>query len=66
MALSSQGKPLLPWVIGLVIIVIADVYVAYMFYGTRCEAPGLAQFLVIVVVPAVYLVLMYLTFKSQA
>jgi hypothetical protein len=66
MALSNQGKPLLPWVVGLVIIVIANIYVAYMFFATRCEAPGFAQFLVVVVVPAVYLVLMYLTFKSQA
>ena len=66
MAPAQPRNPLFPWVVGLAIIIVVDVYVAYMFFATRCEAPGIAQFLVVVVVPAVYLVLMYLTFRSQA
>ncbi|MDZ4734711.1 MAG: hypothetical protein SGJ07_00040 [Rhodospirillaceae bacterium] len=56
----------LPWIIGLVIIAIADIYVATLMFTGSCEAPGIVQFLVVVVVPGVYLALMYLTFKSQA
>ncbi|MGE0417116.1 MAG: hypothetical protein AB7O80_09945 [Acetobacteraceae bacterium] len=54
-----------PWFIGLGVIAVVDLYIAYQFFATRCEAPGIAQFLVLVAVPGVYLALMYLTFKSQ-
>jgi len=62
---DRRNSPLLPWYIGLIIIAIVDAFIGYLFYSTKCEAPGLAQFLVLVAVPGVYLVLMYLTFKSQ-
>ena len=55
----------MPWIIGLVIIAIVDFYIGYLFLATDCQAPGLAQFLVLVAIPVVYLVLMYLTLKSQ-
>ena len=61
-----RRNPLLPWFVGVVIIVIADIYVGYWFYSSNCQAPGLAQLLVLVAMPVVYLVLMYLTFRSQA
>jgi uncharacterized membrane protein YtjA (UPF0391 family) len=66
MAMANRRNALLPWYIGLVIIAIVDAYVGYLFYATECQATGLAQVLVLIVMPAVYLVLMYLTFKSQA
>ena len=66
MAIVKRRNALLPWYIGLVVIAITDVFIGYLFYSTRCEAPGLAQFLVLIVVPGVYLVLMYLTFRSQS
>ena len=66
MAMTTRRNPLLPWYIGLVIIAVVDAYVGYQFYATNCEATGLAQFLVLVAMPGVYLVLMYLTFRSQA
>ena len=56
---------LTPWIIGLIIIAAVDAYVAYLFYATNCQAPGIAQVLVVVVIPVVYLALMYLTLKSQ-
>ncbi len=62
---TGNRNPLLPWYIGLIIIAVVDFYIGYLFYATRCEAPGIAEFLVLIVVPAVYLTLMYLTFKSQ-
>ncbi len=61
----ARRNALLPWLIGIVIIAIVDIYVGYSFYSSNCQAPGLAQFLVLIAVPGVYLVLMYLTFKSQ-
>ena len=65
MADSNGRNPLLSWIIGLVIIAIVDIYIAYVFYSTGCQAPGIAQVLVLVVVPGVYLALMYLTLKKQ-
>jgi len=34
-------------------------------FATACQAPGLVQAMVVIVIPAVYLALMYVTFKSQ-
>jgi hypothetical protein len=69
MATSSVTRnPLLPWWIGLALILIAVTYVGYQFTTLGC-GPGTAAFLAFIVlgiVPAVYLALMYLTFKSQA
>ena len=65
MATTDRRNPLLPWLIGLVIIAIVDIYIGYQFYATECQAPGIAQFMVLVVIPGVYLALMYLTLKSQ-
>jgi uncharacterized membrane-anchored protein len=65
MAAEHTRNRLLPWIIGLVIIAIVDLYIAIQMFAGNCEAPGIAQFLIVIVVPGVYLVLMYLTFKSQ-
>ena len=65
MANSGPSKNILAWVIGVIIVIIVDIYIGYVFYATKCEAPGLAQVMVLVVLPAVYLVLMYLTLKNN-
>ena len=65
MATAERRNPLLPWIAGLIIIAVVDVYIGSVFYGDECQAPGIAQFLVLVVIPVVYLLLMYLTLKSQ-
>jgi hypothetical protein len=62
---TDRRNPLRPWIIGLIIIVLSDIYIGYLFYATQCQAPAVAQFLVLIVVPVVYLALMYLTLKSQ-
>ncbi len=61
----NNRNQLLPWYIGLVIILAAVIYTGYLFHATNCQAPGVAQFLVLIVVPAIYLVLMFITFRSQ-
>jgi hypothetical protein len=64
----ARGSPLLPWWIGLGIILAAVAYTGYQFTTIGC-GPGRAgalAFIVLGVMPAVYLVLMYLTLKSQS
>lgn len=65
MADAPHRNPLMPWFIGLLIVFAADLYVAYIFFSGQCQAPVIAQILVVVIIPVVYLGLMYLTFKSQ-
>ncbi len=62
---GTRRNPLLPWYIGIVIIFVAVVIVGIWMVESKCEAPGYLQFAVLVVIPAVYLSLAYLTFKSQ-
>ncbi len=58
---------LLPWWIGLAIIAAAVAYIAYRFSCMECGHPGgVAEFMVLGIIPIVYLALMYLTLKSQA
>jgi hypothetical protein len=66
MATTPNGRNflLLPWYIGLGIIAVVDALIGYLFYSVK-EAPGFAQFLVLVGVPGVYLVLMYLTLNTE-
>lgn len=66
MAQSSPGKPVIAWIIGLVIVAAIEIYLAVLFFGSACSAPALAQFMILIVLPAVYLFLMYVTLKSPA
>ena len=60
---SMKRNRFLPWIIGLIIIVIADGYLLYFL--TDEGSAELPQQAALVVIPIVYLALMYLTFKSQ-
>lgn len=62
---AKTRNPLLPWFVGVAIVVLADLWVAYRMFATDCPAPGFVEGLVVLVIPAVYLGLMYLTLKSQ-
>ena len=58
---------LLPWWIGLTIIVAVVAYFAYRFSCMECGHPGgLIEFMILGIIPIVYLTLMYMSFKSQA
>ncbi len=65
MPTAKKRNALLPWFIGLAIVAVADFWVAYQMFSTGCQAPGFVQAIVVILIPAVYLALMYLTFKSQ-
>lgn len=65
---TQQRNPLLPWWIGLAIILAAVAYVGYQFTTLDCGpvTAGILAFIVLGVIPVVYLSLMYLTLKGQA
>jgi hypothetical protein len=56
---------LLPWYIGIAIVFASVAYVGYHMYVNNCAVTPPTVFLVLLVVPVVYLVLMYLAFTSQ-
>lgn len=62
---EKRSNHLLAWWIGLVIVLAAVAYTAFRFSCLDCRPAGYLEFMVIGVVPAIYLFLMYLTFKSQ-
>jgi hypothetical protein len=64
---TRRRNPLLPWWIGLVITAAAVAFVGYRFTRADCgpNESSLA-FIVLGIIPVVYLALMYLTLKSQA
>ncbi|MEP2829128.1 hypothetical protein [Parvibaculum sp.] len=67
MPTQSPRNPLLAWWIGLLIIAAIVIYFAYRFSCMECGHPGgFVEFIVLGIVPIVYLALMYLTLKNQA
>lgn len=65
MAEVRRRNRLLPWYIGIVIVFASVAYVGYHMYVTDCAVTPPVVFMVLGVVPIVYLVLMYLAFTSQ-
>ena len=64
-AITARNR-LLPWMIGLVMIVAAIGAAAWLLSVNSCGAPVATIALVLLVMPAVYLALKYLTLTSQA
>ncbi len=62
---TVRRNRLLPWYIGIAIVVAAEIIVGYQMFYVGCPAPVLLELALLVVIPVVYLVLMYLTFVSQ-
>ncbi|HBK08340.1 MAG TPA: hypothetical protein DDZ81_21235 [Acetobacteraceae bacterium] len=57
---------LIPWYIGIAIVVAAVGYIGYeMFFGGGCPAPTFVELIVLIILPVVYITLMYLTLVSQ-
>ncbi len=65
MSQTVRRNRLLPWYIGIAIVVVAEIIVGYQMFYVGCPAPVLLELALLVVIPVVYLVLMYLTFVSQ-
>jgi uncharacterized membrane protein len=68
MTMPRQYSRLLPWYIGIAVIVAFEAMIGYLFYTASppCAAP-IPQlfFLLLIVLPVVYLGLMFLTLRSQ-
>lgn len=62
----SSRNPMTAWWIGLIVILAAVAYAAYRFACLECAPAGVLEFIILGIVPTVYLALMYLTLKSQA
>lgn len=62
---TQKRNRLTPWYIGLVITLVSVIFLGYRMWAGNCPAPALIEVGVLTVIPAVYLVLMYLTFVSQ-
>jgi len=63
--LAPRNNRLMPWYIGIVIVLAAVIFVGYQMWATSCPAPTIIELGVLTVIPVVYLVLMYLTLVSQ-
>jgi hypothetical protein len=55
----------MPWFVGMAIVLAANAWIASRMFAGDCPAPGVVEGIVVVVLPTVYLALMYLTLKSQ-
>lgn len=62
---NRRRNRLTPWYIGLGLVAAAIIFVGLQFAQSDCGAPGPVIFMVLAVIPIVYLVLMYLTLTSQ-
>ena len=62
---TAKRNRLMPWTIGLLIIVAAVAYAGWEISVNGCGAPAVTLVIAFAAMPAVYLVLMYLTLTSQ-
>lgn len=62
---ALKRNPLAPWYIGIAILVLTDVIFAYYISTNNCGIPNPLVIGFLFILPAVYLALMYLVFKSQ-
>jgi hypothetical protein len=61
---SRRRNSLTPWYVGIVIILACVLFVGYRMWAGSCPAPTIIELGVLIVIPTVYLALMYLTFRS--
>jgi len=61
----QQNNRLMPWYVGIIIVLAAVIFVGYRMWTGDCPAPTIIEIAVLTVIPIVYLVLMYLTLISQ-
>jgi hypothetical protein len=62
---AFKRNPLTPWYIGVVFLLIIDAVFLYYVMSRSCEIPSPIVFGIMVIIPGLYLALMYLAFRSQ-
>jgi hypothetical protein len=63
--MPAQHSRLYPWYVGVAVIAVFELVVASLFFGPACQAPAIPQILILVVLPLVYLTLMFMALRSQ-
>lgn len=63
--MERTSRNLVPWYVGIIIVLLAVVYTGYHVVIEECAPPAFYMLAVLVVIPIVYLSLMYFTFTSQ-
>lgn len=61
----ARRNRLLPWYIGIAIVLVAIVFLGYHIFFVGCETSTAVELIALIVLPVVYLGLMYLTLTSQ-
>jgi hypothetical protein len=64
--MPAKHSRLFPWYVGIAIIAAFELFVGFAFFGSACRAPAIPQILVLVVLPLIYLALMFVALKGQA
>lgn len=62
---SPKRNRLMPWYIGIGIILASVIFIGFRMWAGNCPAPAVVELGVLILIPLVYLVLMYLTLTSQ-
>lgn len=65
MSQTTRRNRLMPWMIGLVLVLASVAYAGWQIVSGGCAAPATALVIALLVMPTVYLVLMYMTLTSQ-
>ena len=65
LAMGTGRNRLMPWYVGIFIVLASVIFVGYEMYATGCAADTPISLALLVVIPVVYLGLMYLTLSSQ-
>lgn len=63
--MATGRDRLTPWYIGIFIVLASVIFVGYEMYVTGCATDTPISLALLVVIPIVYLALMYLTLSSQ-
>jgi hypothetical protein len=65
LAMATGRNRLMPWYVGIFIVLAAVIFVGYEMYATGCASDTPISLALLFVIPLVYLALMYLTLSSQ-
>jgi hypothetical protein len=62
---KRRHSRLFPWYVGTGIILAFELYIGLLYFGPACPAPALPQIMVLVVLPVIYLALMFVALRGQ-
>jgi len=63
--MPKHHSRLYPWYVGVATIAVFELFIGFMFFGPACRAAAIPQILILVVLPVVYLALMFVALRSQ-